>query len=114
VQSKRERGTSTFDAWLRTVENATGGLQRAQAFSVVARLAVESFRARLWFVEIFGRRRSYFAGCRSQTPAGVPIERIPLGSDVRLLSDDWGSLSGEDRARLIVFLRELASPGQES
>lgn len=113
MQLKREQGTPTFDAWLRTVGKATEGLQRAQALSVVARFAVESFRARLWFVEILGRRRSYFAGCRSQTPVGVPIERIPLSNDVRLLSDDWGSLSGEDRARLIVFLRKLASSGQE-
>ena len=106
--------TSTFDNWLKALDRATRGAELVQALDIVAQLAAEAFGARLWFVRILGRRWSYVAGYRSQTPAGAPIERIPLGDrNFGLVSEGWGRLSSEERRRLIAFLGEMVAPGRQ-
>ena len=108
--SRKGKETSTFDAWLRGLQEATHGLQLVRALDLVAQLAAEAFGARLWFVRILGRRWSYLAGYRSQTPTASPIERICLGDgDFGLVSEDWGRLSNEQRQRLITFLGEMVA-----
>ena len=106
--------TSTFDNWLKALEEATHGPELVRALDVVAQLAAESFGARLWFVRILGRRWSYIAGYRSQTPAAPPMERIPLGDgDFGLVSEGWGTLSSDERRRLITFLGEMVALGRQ-
>jgi len=105
--------TSTFDAWLKALEEATRGLELVRSLDVVARVAAEAFGARLWFVEILGRRWSYIAGQRSDAPVESLIERIPLRGNIGLVSDDWGTLPGDKRARLIAFLGEMVSLGRQ-
>ena len=107
---RMEQETSTFDDWIGTIEEATRGLELGQALDVVAQRAMEAFGARLWFVRILGRRWSYIAGHRSQTPASAPIARIPLGDgNFGLVSEGWGGLSIEERRRLIAFLGEMVA-----
>jgi len=91
MRSRRAQETSTFDGWLRGLEEATRGRELARALDIVAQRAAEAFDARLWFVRILGRRWSYVAGYRSQTPTGSPMERIHLGDgDFGLVSDLLG------------------------
>ena len=114
MPSRTVQETSTFDNWLKALEGATRGPELVRALDVVAQLAAEAFGARLWFVKILGRRWSYVAGCRSQAPAGSPMERIPLGDgNFGLVSEDWGRLSSEERRRLIAFLGEMVAPGRQ-
>ena len=96
--------TSTFDRWLEAVEDAARGLGLARALDLVARLAGEQFDARLRFVTVLGRRRSYLAGHRSPAPAGALLEHVSLGHRVAVVAESWGTLSGCMRARLIAFL----------
>jgi hypothetical protein len=103
--------TSTFDRWLGGVERATRGLPLAAALDSVAQRAAEAFGARLWFVEILGRRWSYLAGQRSHRPCACAIERIPLGGGVGLVSNGWGTLPSHGAARLVARLRRLVSSG---
>ena len=106
--------TPTFSNWLKALEEATRGSELAQALEVVAQLAARAFGARLWFVKILGQRWSYVAGCRSQTPVGFHMERIPLGDgDFGLVSEGWGRLPREKRRRLIAFLGEMVAPGRQ-
>jgi hypothetical protein len=107
-----EQETSTFEPWLRTVGPTTRGLPLADALDVVAQRAAEAFGARLWFVEILGRRWSYVAGQRSERPAAAAIERIRLGGNIGLVSDDWGMLMGHESSRLVAFLRQLVASEQ--
>ena len=110
MPSRTVKETSTFDGWLRGLEEATRGRELARALDIVAQRAAEAFDARLWFVRILGRRWSYLAGYRSQTPTASPIERICLGDgDFGLVSEDWGRLSNEQRQRLITFLGEMVA-----
>jgi len=114
MPSRTAQETSTFDGWLRGLEVATRGLEVVRALDLVAQFAAEAFGARLWFVRILGRRWSYVAGYRSQTPAGSPMERIPLGDgNFGLVSEDWGRLSSGERRRLIAFLGEMVAPGRQ-
>jgi len=113
MPSRTVKETSTFDGWLRGLEEATHGLVLVRALDVVAQLAAEAFGARLRFIRILGRRWSYVAGYRSQTPAGSPMERIHLGDgDFGLVSENWGRLSNEERQRLITFLGEMVAPAR--
>ena len=107
-----EQETSTFDHWLRAIEPTTHGLPLVAALEAVAQRAAEAFGARLWFVEILGRRWSYIAGQRSERPAASAIVRIPLGGDIGLVSDNWGMLAGPERSRLVARLRQLVSSEQ--
>ena len=114
MRSKAVPETSTFDRWLGNVAEATRGRELPRSLNVVAELAAERFDARLRFVRIHGRRWSYVAGCRSQTPASSHTERIPLGGSIGLVSDCWGTLAGSARARLLDFLREMVSLGRQA
>ena len=105
--------TCTFDGWLGTVGEAARGLELARALDVVAQLAGKEFDARLRFVKILGRRWSYVAGYRLQTPAAPLIDRISLGGGVGLVADSWGTLSGSARARLLAFLGKMVSPREQ-
>ena len=106
--------TPTFDNWLKALEGAARGPELVQALDVIAQRAMETFGARLWFVRILGRRWSYVAGYRSQTPAGAPMERIRLGDgNLGLVSEGWGRLSNEERVRLIAFLGEMVAPRRQ-
>ena len=111
--SRMEQETSTFDRWIKTIEETTRGLELVRALDVVAQLAAKAFGARLWFVKILGRRWSYVAGYRSQTPGGSSVERILLSDgNFGLVSESWGALSSEERRRLIAFLGEIVASGQ--
>ena len=114
MPSRTARETSTFDNWLKALEVATRGFELVRALDAVAQFAAEAFGARLWFVRILGRRWSYVAGYRSQTLAGSPMKRIPLGDgNFGLVSEGWGKLSSEERRRLIAFLGEVVAPGRQ-
>jgi hypothetical protein len=109
MPSKTVQETSTFDNWLKALEGVTRGIELVRALDAVAQLATEAFGARLWFVRTLGRRRSYIAGHRSQTPAGAAIDCIPLRGNIGCVSDGWGSLSDCERARLLAFLDGMVS-----
>ena len=104
---------STFDRWLAAIEEAALALGLARALDLVAQHAAERFGARLRFVRILGRRWSFIAGDRSQTPGASPSERISLGGGVGLVSESWGTLTTRQRAWLIAFLRKFVSPGRQ-
>ena len=101
------RETSGFSKWLRTVEVVTREVPLVSALGAVSRLAREAFGARLWFVEILGRRWSYVAGEGGAEPTPSSVARIPLDVRFGLVSDSWGTVNHEDRALLIAFLRNL-------
>ena len=113
MRSRTVQETFTFDTWLKALEKATRGHELVRALDVAAQLAGEAFGARLWFVQILGRRWSYVAGCRSQAPAESPIGRLPLANNIGLVCEGWGRLPRKDRARLIAFLSRLISVGQQ-
>ena len=99
---------------MRAVEETTRELQRVRALDAAARLAEEAFGARLWFVRILGRRWSYVAGYRPQTPVGAHLDRIPLGNgNFGLVSEDWGALSSEECCRLIALFDEMVARGRQ-
>ena len=100
---------STFDSWIRNVEQRTDGTELVQAFGIIARDAAETYGARLWFTGILGRRWSYIGGYRSEAPTALPVKRISLGADIGLVADDWGTFSSCECARLLGFLRDLVS-----
>jgi len=114
MRSRAAPETSTFDRWLGTVAEATRGRELTRSLDVVAELAAERFDARLRFVKIIGRRWSHIAGYYSQTPAASGMEHIPLGGNVGLVSDCWGTLAGSARARLLDFLCEMVSLGRQT
>ena len=101
--------TSTFDSWIRNVEQSTHGTELVQALDIIARDAAETYGARLWFAEILGRRWSYMGGYRSEAPTELPAKRISLGADIGLIADDWGTFSSCECARLLGFLRHLVA-----
>ena len=110
--SSTEQETSTFDHWLRMIETTTHGLPLVAALDAVAQRAAEAFGARLWFVEILGRRWSYIAGQRSERPAASAVERIHLGGNIGLVSDNWGMLLSHESSRLVALLHQLVSSEQ--
>ena len=114
MRSRAVPEISTFDRWLGSVAEAARGRELLRSLDVVAELAAERFDARLRFVRIHGRRWSYVAGYRSQTPATSRAERIPLGGGIELVSDCWGTLAGSARARLLDFLCEMVSLGRQA
>ena len=101
--------TSTFSGWLRAVDHATQALELVPALEAVAELLEQWFRARLWFVELLGRRWSYIAGGRADAPVPAALERVALTDRVGLVADAWGTLSSDQRQALIAFLRQLVS-----
>jgi len=104
--------TSHFDLWLQDAEERTGELELRGALGEVARLASKAYGTRLWFAEVLGRRWSYIVGERPEQPALSAVQRVPLGRGIGLVSDTWGSLSGDEVACLIDFLgRLVASKG---
>jgi len=102
-----ERETSGFDGWLQTLEAVTREVPLVSALDAVSRLTREAFGARLWFVEILGRRWSYVAGEGGAEPIQSPVARIPLGGGFGLVSDTWGTVSDDERAKLIGFLKTV-------
>jgi hypothetical protein len=100
--------TSHFDLWLQHAQERAGELELRNALGEVARLASEAHGARLWFAEVLGRRWSYIVGERPEQPA-VSVQRVPLGRGIGVVSDTWGSLSGDEVARLIDFLGRLVA-----
>ena len=103
------REISDFDTWLQDIGGDTRGLPLAPALGSIARSARDDFGARLWFVEILGRRWSYIAGEVGDEPSQSETFCIPLDEKVSLVSDRWGDLSDVDRGRLISFVRKLVS-----
>ncbi|MCK4374016.1 MAG: hypothetical protein KAX19_01770 [Candidatus Brocadiae bacterium] len=101
--------TSTFDSWIRNVEQSTDGTELVQALDVIATDAAETYGARLWFAEVLGRRWSYIGGYRSEAPTELAVKRISLGADIGLVADDWGAFSSCECTRLLGFLRDLVS-----
>ncbi len=108
------RETSGFEGWLRTVDAVTREVPLVSALDAVSRLAREAFGARLWFVEILGRRWSYVAGEGGAEPGRSPVARILLDGRFGLVSDTWGTASDEDRAQLVAFLRNLVKVRKSS
>ena len=102
-----EHETSDFDRWLRTFEEIVRGLQLVPALDNIAWLADEAFGARLWFAPILGRRWSYIAGMYGDDPSEFEMARVPLGRDIGLVSDTWGTLSEHERDRFIAYIRQL-------
>jgi hypothetical protein len=105
MQSNMVQETSTFNRWLEAVGKAARGAGLAETFDVVAWCAQEEFGARLRFVSVLGRRRSYLAGHRSQAPCGEPLAQVALGRHVEMIVESWGTLSDCMRGGLIAFLR---------
>jgi hypothetical protein len=104
-----EQETSGFDRWLGTTERVTRELSFVNALGAVSRLVDEAFGARLWFVELLGRRRSYLAGETGDEPAQSELTCIRLNGKFGLVSDAWGAISEAERAKLIVFLEKLVA-----
>jgi len=109
-----EREISGFNGWLRTVEAVTREVPLVSALDAVSRLAHEAFGARLWFVEILGRRWSHVAGEGGAEPSHTPVARIPLHKGFGLVSDTWGTVRDHERARLIAFLKKLVTSREPS
>ena len=99
--------TSTSESWLLDARKLTRGLRLGAALDAVARLAQSQCGAQIWFVQILGRRWAYVAGCRSPGPVAGPLQRASLGGGIGMVSDDWGTLSGCGRARLLGLLHEI-------
>ena len=104
-----EQETSGFDRWLGTVERVTHELSFVSALATVSRLVDGAFGARLWFVELLGRRWSYLAGEMGDEPAQSELTCIRLDGKFGLVSDAWGAISDAERAKLIVFLEKFVA-----
>ena len=104
-----EQGTCGFETWLQDATRQTREPGLDVAFDVVARLAADAFGARLWFVEVFGKRWSYIAGSAPDEPPRSELSQVPLGAGLALVSDGWGRLPAPHRDRLVAFLRQLVA-----
>jgi hypothetical protein len=109
-----ERETSGFDRWLFTIEAVTRELPLVSSLERVSRFAEETFGARVWFAEILGKRLSFVAGDMGDHPTQWPVVCIPLNGKLGLVSDNWGTLSEPEQAKLIAFLEALANSRQRS
>ena len=106
------RETSTFSDWLSDVVREAAVSDLVTALAAAARKAEDAFGARFWFAEIMGRRWSYVAGDRAETPALCEFERIPLGPRMGLVAADWGTLDEDERATLVGFFTDLVRARQ--
>lgn len=102
-----ESGTSISDGWLESVGHTAVSRDLHVALDIISSLAEEAFGARIWFAQILGRRWSYIAGLRSERPAWSETEKIPLGSGIGLVAENWGALSLREQGRLRAFLKRL-------
>ena len=59
------------------------------------------------FVEIRGKRWSFLAGVHDTLSLFMPPERIMLTDGYGIVSDQLNTLSSEERAELIAFLKEV-------
>lgn len=109
-QPKTVREMCGFDRWLQELDQSTCHLPLACALQRIALAAADAFGARLWFVEILGKRWSYLAGYVCDGPAGDAISRIPLDAGIGLVAESWGRLQHDDRAKLIAFLKQHVPP----
>ena len=102
-----EREISGFDGWLLTVDCVTRELSFVGALDAVSRLAGEAVGARVWVVEVLGRRWSYLAGETGDQPAQSELTCIRLNGKFGLVSEAWGTISEAGRAKLIAFLERF-------
>jgi len=109
-----ERETSGFDGWLRTVECVTREMSFVSALDAVSRLVGQAFGARIWFVDVLGRRWSYVAGETGDQPSQSALACIRLNGSIGLVSDTWGTISESERAKLIAFLEKFVASRQRS
>jgi len=91
------------------VDCVTRELSLVSALDAVSRLVDEAFGARLWFVEVLGRRWSYLAGEMGDQPAQSELTCIRLNGKFGLVSDAWGAISETERAKLIAFLEKFVT-----
>ena len=76
--------TSGFDEWIRNVGAGIKNLTLVDSLNALAVSARERFGARVWFVEILGRRWSYMAGEMPEQPPESDTRRIELKGSIGL------------------------------
>jgi len=103
------QGISDFEGWLERLEERVSGADLIQMLNTLAHSADDAFGARLWFVEILGKRWSYIAGRISGEPTTSATDLIRLSEQTGLVSDTWGALAEEQQDRLVAFLKRLLS-----
>lgn len=58
-------------------------------------------------VEIRGKRWSFLAGVHDTLSSFMPPERIMLTDRYGIVSDQWNTLSSDERSEIITFLKEV-------
>jgi len=71
----------------------------------IAKEAFDLHNARLWFVEILGKRWSYIAGLMPEGPSPKPSTRIDLGDGIGLVIESWGNWTPAGQEGFVAFLR---------
>jgi len=104
--------TCGFDRWLDDLDQQTRAVSLVPALDAIAHAVAEAFGARVWFVEILGKRWSYVAGTRGDSPVADTVTRLVLAGAYGLVAETWGDLTPQQRDRFVAMLeqRVCASP----